>query len=85
MTWTGEVWRHFYAVKPAGGGSIVLFDCGHEQRSKLTPEQILKSCKHPAQIICETCSDPQRARIEEIRQSISFDEVLKKIEHLASG
>jgi hypothetical protein len=77
MAWTGEVMRRIRAAKPRESGSILVFECGHEQDSVLSPYQTVIR-----EWVCEQCSSKSMARVREIQESITFDSVLERIKDL---
>ena len=79
MAWMGDISRDLVAVRPDGAGSILVFSgCQHEQRSALPPNVAIRLRSE----ICAECSKPHWARVKQIQDSISFDDVLRRLRTL---
>lgn len=77
MAWMGDIIGTLIAAMPEGTGSIMIFQCGHRQRSVLSPYAVLKSDRR--KLVCAQCSKPHWDRLASLRENLTFDEVIAKL------
>ena len=78
MAWTGDVIQEVIGIRPGDkdhAKSTLIFQGRHEQEVSMPVREAIQI----RYTVCDQCSEPHRTKISAIRDSIKFEDVLKKL------